>query len=93
VTKEQIAKKVPYIEPGTGITPADIEAWEKFAHVKIASGDALFLRTGGSARRAKRKQWEFIGGSAAGSRRNRFPDQPNRDVPSRRCLTVAFTAA
>ncbi len=46
-------KGVPYLEPGTPITPQDIEAWEKFANVKVTAGDALFLRTGRWARRAK----------------------------------------
>jgi kynurenine formamidase len=46
-------KKVPYLEPGTAIAAADIEAWEKIAGVKVSAGDALFLRTGRWARRAK----------------------------------------
>lgn len=45
-------KGVPYLEPGTPITPQDIEAWEKMAGVKVGAGDALFLRTGRWARRA-----------------------------------------
>jgi len=32
--------------PGTAVYASDLEAWEKFAGVKIGSGDALFLRTG-----------------------------------------------
>jgi kynurenine formamidase len=45
-------KKVSYLEPGTPVTAADIEAWEKLAGVKLGSGDALFIRTGRWARRA-----------------------------------------
>jgi kynurenine formamidase len=45
-------KKVAYLEPGTPVTAADIEAWEKLAGVKVGSGDALFIRTGRWARRA-----------------------------------------
>jgi kynurenine formamidase len=45
-------KKVPYLEPGTPVTAADIEAWEKLAGVKVGPGDALFIRTGRWARRA-----------------------------------------
>ena len=48
-----LLKGVPYLEPGTPITAQDMEAWEKFANVKIGAGDALFLRTGRWARRAK----------------------------------------
>lgn len=39
-------KGIPYLEPGTQITLQDIEAWEKVAGVKVAAGDALFIRTG-----------------------------------------------
>lgn len=46
-------KGVPYLEPGTPVTAQDMEAWEKFAGVKISAGDALFIRTGRWARRAK----------------------------------------
>jgi kynurenine formamidase len=45
-------KGVPYLEPGTPIYAHDIEAWEKIAGVKVAAGDALFIRTGRWARRA-----------------------------------------
>jgi kynurenine formamidase len=45
-------KGVPYLEPGTPIYSQDIEAWEKFARVKVSPGDALFIRTGRWARRA-----------------------------------------
>jgi kynurenine formamidase len=48
-----LLKGVPYLEPGTPITAQDMAAWEKFANVKIGAGDALFLRTGRWARRAK----------------------------------------
>ena len=46
-------KGVPYVEPGTPIYASDIEAWEKIAGVKVSAGDALFIRTGRWARRAK----------------------------------------
>ncbi|MGQ0737206.1 MAG: cyclase family protein [Acidobacteriota bacterium] len=45
-------KGVSYIEPGTPVYAQDLEAWERFAGVKIAAGDALFIRTGRWARRA-----------------------------------------
>ena len=39
-------KGVPYLEPGTRIFVEDLEAWERRAGVKVAAGDALFIRTG-----------------------------------------------
>jgi kynurenine formamidase len=39
-------KGAEYLEPGTRIYPADLEAWEKKANVKVSSGDALLIRTG-----------------------------------------------
>jgi hypothetical protein len=39
-------KGVPYLEPGTPVYQEDVEAWEKQARVKVASGDAVLLRTG-----------------------------------------------
>jgi kynurenine formamidase len=58
-------KGVPYLEPGTAIYVEDLEAWEKRAGVKIASGDAILLRTGRWARRAAVGPW-VVGQSAAG---------------------------
>jgi kynurenine formamidase len=45
-------RNLPYLEPGTHVYREDIEAWEKQAGVKVAPGDALFLRTGRWARSA-----------------------------------------
>lgn len=39
-------KGLPYLEPGTPVYREDVEAWEKRAGVKVAPGDAIFLRTG-----------------------------------------------
>ncbi|MGE3509743.1 MAG: cyclase family protein [Vicinamibacterales bacterium] len=50
-------KGVPYLEPGTRIFVEDIEAWEKQAGVKVSAGDAVFIRTGRWARRAKLGAW------------------------------------
>jgi kynurenine formamidase len=52
-------KGVPYLEPGTAIYQEDIEAWEKQAGIKVSSGDAIFLRTGRWARRAKVGPWNL----------------------------------
>ena len=58
-------KGVPYLEPGTAITPADLDAWEKQAGVKVGSGDIVFFRTGRWSRRAKVGAWD-IGTQMAG---------------------------
>lgn len=44
---------VPYLEPGTRVYREDIEEWERKAGVKVGAGDALLIRTGRWARRAK----------------------------------------
>jgi kynurenine formamidase len=56
---------VEYLEPGTPIYAEEVEAWEKKAGVKIGSGDAILLRTGRWARRAKVGPWN-VAQSAAG---------------------------
>lgn len=56
-------KGVDYLEPGTAIYPSDLDAWEKKAGVKIASGDVVLIYTGRWARRAAVGPWS---GSQAG---------------------------
>ncbi len=46
-------RNLPYLDGGTHVYREDIEAWEKQAGVKVAPGDALVLRTGRWAKRAK----------------------------------------
>jgi len=58
-------RNVPYLEPGTALYVEDLEAWEKKAGVKIASGDAILLRTGRWARRAALGPWN-VGQKMAG---------------------------
>jgi kynurenine formamidase len=58
-------KNVPYLEPGTPVFQEDLEAWEKKAGIKVEPGDAIFLRTGRWARRAKLGPWN-IAQNAAG---------------------------
>jgi kynurenine formamidase len=57
-------KGVPYLAPGTRITPADLEAWEQRTGVKVGPGDALLLRWGRWARRAALGPWAIDDGSA-----------------------------
>jgi len=54
---------VPYLEPGTPIFPADLDAWEKRSHAKVGPGDVVLVRTGRWARRAAVGPW---GGKFAG---------------------------
>jgi kynurenine formamidase len=58
-------KGVEYLEPGSPVYVEDLEAWEKKAGVKVGSGDAILLRTGRWARRAKLGPWN-ISQNAAG---------------------------
>ena len=57
---------VDYLEPGTAITVADLEAWERRAGVRVGSGDVLLIRTGRWERVRQKGQWNFLE-KAAGS--------------------------
>lgn len=74
-----LMKKVPYLAEGTPVTVADLEAWERFAHVKIRAGDAVFLRTGRWAQRAEKGAWN-VARSAAGFHASVMPWLKQRDV-------------
>ncbi len=52
-------KGLPYLEPGTAIYPEDLDAWEKFAGVKIRQGDIVLVRSGRWARRAEKGPWNL----------------------------------
>jgi kynurenine formamidase len=71
-------KGVPYLEPGTRIFPEDLEAWEKMAGVKVTPGDALVLRWGKWARRAKLGPQP--GDQAAGLDNSVLPWLKKRDI-------------
>lgn len=74
-----LLRKVDFLEPGTPIYPSDLEAWEKFAGIKIGPGDAVFLRTGRWSRRAKQGAWN-VAGNAAGFHASVLPWLKQRDV-------------
>lgn len=74
-----LMRKLPYLEPGTPVTVADLEAWEKFSGVTIRSGDAVFLRTGRWARRAEKGAWN-VAANAAGFHASVLPWLKKRDV-------------
>jgi kynurenine formamidase len=59
-------RSVDFLEPGTAITAADLEAWEARTGVRIGSGDVLLIRTGRWERVRQLGQWAFVG-AAAGS--------------------------
>jgi len=74
-----LMKGVEWLEPGKAIFPEDLEAWEKFANVKISSGDAVFIRTGRYARRAKLGPWNAAA-EAAGLHASVIPWLKQRDI-------------
>ena len=57
-------KGVPYLQPGTPIYPEDLDAWEKKAGVKVASGDVVLIRTGRWALRDSKGPWAISSNSA-----------------------------
>ena len=57
-------KNVRYLDPGYAIMPADLEAWEKKAGIRVRAGDAVFIRTGRWARRAEKGPWNVSEQSA-----------------------------
>ena len=76
-------KGIPYLEPGTPIYVEDLEAWEKKAGVKVAAGDALFVRTGVWARRKAEGPWlrgRAEGGRSAGLDPSVIPWLKQRDI-------------
>jgi hypothetical protein len=84
-------KGVPYLEPGTSVFAEDLEAWEKFAGVKISSGDAVFIRTGRWVRRAQGGAWD-VSQRSAGLDPSILPWLRQRDVAvlgSEAALSVA----
>ena len=72
-------KGVPYLEPGTRVYPADLEAWEQQTGVRVSAGDALFIRTGRWARRAALGPWEARS-HAAGLDASVLPWLKQRDI-------------
>ncbi len=57
---------VPYLEPGTAITPEDLSAAEASAGVTVGEGDILLVMTGRDARRAEHGPWHPFEGGLAG---------------------------
>ena len=59
-------KGIKYLEPRTPIYPEDLDAWEKKAGLKVASGDVIFIRTGRWMRRAEKGPWDHEKDGSAG---------------------------
>ena len=74
-----LLKGVQWLEARTPLYIEDLEAWEKFAGIKIGSGDAVFLRTGRYARRAKDGPWNAAR-ETAGLHASVLPWLKSRDI-------------
>lgn len=72
-------KGVPYLEPGTRITVADLEAWEARSGVRVGPGDAFLVRWGRWARQDALGPFD-TGAEAAGLDNNVIPWLKQRDV-------------
>ena len=72
-------KDVAYLEPGTRITVADLEAWEARTGVRVGSGDAFLVRWGRWAREDALGPFD-AGQEAAGLDNHVIPWLKERDV-------------
>ncbi|MQA29952.1 MAG: cyclase family protein [Luteitalea sp.] len=74
-----LMKKVKWLESSTPIYVEDLEAWEKFAGIRIGAGDALLIRGGRWAKRAADGPWAY-GQGGAGLHASVLPWLRARDV-------------
>ena len=74
-----LLKNVKWLEPSTPIYVEDLEAWEKFAGIKIGAGDALLIRGGRWAKREAEGPWAY-GQGGAGLHASVLPWLQARDV-------------
>jgi hypothetical protein len=74
-----LLKHVDWLDPRTPIYPEDLEAWEKFANVRIGSGDAVLIRTGRWALREAKGPWPQAR-EAAGLHASVMPWLKARDI-------------
>src|SRR5262245_498769 len=74
-----LMKGVKFLEPSTPIYTEDLEAWEKFANVKIGAGDALIIRGGRWAKRVADGPWPY-GQQGAGIHASVLPWLKARDI-------------
>ena len=74
-----LLKNVKWLEPSTPIYAEDLEAWEKFAGIRIGAGDALLIRGGRWAKREAEGPWPY-GQAGAGLHASVLPWLKARDV-------------
>jgi kynurenine formamidase len=51
-------RQVEWLEPGDGISAAELDAAEKDHHVRVEEGDILLIRTGRALRRKRKGAWD-----------------------------------
>jgi hypothetical protein len=74
-----LLRNVRWLEPSTPIYVEDLEAWEKFAGLRIGAGDALLIRGGRWAKRAADGPWPY-GQGGAGLHASVLPWLRARDI-------------
>ena len=74
-----LMKGLKWLEPSTPIYVEDLEAWEKYAGIKIGAGDALIVRGGRWAKREAEGPWPY-GQAGAGLHASVLPWLRARDV-------------
>ena len=74
-----LLRGVAWLEPTTPIYVEDLEEWERYAGIKIGSGDALMIRTGRWAFREAQGPWAY-GSGGSGIHASVLPWLRERDV-------------
>jgi hypothetical protein len=74
-----LMRGVEWLEPSTPIYVEDLEEWERFAGIRIGSGDALLIRSGRWAKRSAEGPWAY-GQGGAGLHASVIPWLRERDV-------------
>ncbi len=82
-------KGVDWLEPGTQIHPADLDAAEARQGVTVGSGDILLIGTGRDARRTAEGAWDFRELGLAGLHADCLPWLRERDVSVLGCDGVS----
>jgi kynurenine formamidase len=83
------AQGVRWLEPGTQITVADLEAAERAHDVTVAEGDILLVGTGRDARRAEHGPWVPFRDGMAGLHPECVPWLHERDIAVLGCDGVS----
>lgn len=59
-----LMKGDPFLEPGTLVTVADLERWERERGITVGTGDVVLIRTGRWTREAVHGSWDVTRGAA-----------------------------